>query len=106
MKLLAAGDESESWKIFEIAVKQSFSQEISRLNGEMEKVRVESENMFGDRIMQLKAEHEAEIGDLSSTFHPNKGSQPLPDPQFFLNIVQKAFDPPPLRFEHHVANFF
>ena len=24
----------------------------------------------------------------------------------FLNIVQKAFDPPPLRFEHHVANFF
>ena len=24
----------------------------------------------------------------------------------FLNIVQKAFDPPPLRFEHHVAIFF
>ena len=24
----------------------------------------------------------------------------------FFNIVQKAFDPPPLRFEHHVANFF
>ena len=24
----------------------------------------------------------------------------------FLNIVQKAFDPPPLRFEHYVANFF
>ena len=24
----------------------------------------------------------------------------------FLNIVQKAFDPPPLRFEHHVANCF
>ena len=50
MKLLAAGDESESWKIFEIAVKQSFSQEISRLIGEMEKVRAESENMIGDRI--------------------------------------------------------
>ena len=24
----------------------------------------------------------------------------------FLNIVQKAFDPPPLSFEHHVVNFF
>ena len=23
----------------------------------------------------------------------------------FLNIVQKAFDPPPLSFEHHVVNF-
>ena len=23
----------------------------------------------------------------------------------FLNIVQKAFDPPPLLFEHHVVNF-
>ena len=24
----------------------------------------------------------------------------------FFNIVQKAFDPPPLSFEHHVVNFF
>ena len=24
----------------------------------------------------------------------------------FLSIVQKAFDPPPLSFEHHVVNFF
>ena len=24
----------------------------------------------------------------------------------FLNIVQKAFDPPPLSFEHHVVIFF
>ena len=24
----------------------------------------------------------------------------------FLNIVQKAFDPPPLRFEHYVVIFF
>ena len=23
----------------------------------------------------------------------------------FLNIVQKAFDPPPLSFEHYVVNF-
>ena len=23
----------------------------------------------------------------------------------FFNIVQKAFDPPPLLFEHHVVNF-
>ena len=23
----------------------------------------------------------------------------------FFNIVQKAFDPPPLSFEHHVVNF-
>ena len=70
MKLLAAGDESESWKIFGIAVKQSFSQEISRLIGEMEKVRVESENMIGDRIRQLKAKHEAEIGDSLIHFSP------------------------------------
>ena len=25
--------------------------------------------------------------------------------QFFFNIVQKAFDPPPLLFEHYVVNF-
>ena len=24
----------------------------------------------------------------------------------FFNIVQKAFDPPPLSFEHHVVIFF
>ena len=24
----------------------------------------------------------------------------------FFKIVQKAFDPPPLSFEHHVGNFF
>ena len=24
----------------------------------------------------------------------------------FLNIVQKAFDPTPLRFEHYIAKFF
>ena len=30
----------------------------------------------------------------------DKGSRPLRKVQFFFNIVQKAFDPPPLLFEH------
>ena len=30
-----------------------------------------------------------------------KGSHPLRKVQFFFNIVQKAFDPPPPSFEHH-----
>ena len=30
----------------------------------------------------------------------DKGSPPLRKVQFFFNIVQKAFDPPPLLFEH------
>ena len=34
-----------------------------------------------------------------------KGSRPVRKVQFFFNIVQKAFDPPPLSFEHHVVNF-
>ena len=34
-----------------------------------------------------------------------KGSHRPPKVQFFFNIVQKAFDPPPLSFEHYVVNF-
>ena len=30
----------------------------------------------------------------------SKGSHPFKKVQFFFNIVQKAFDPPPLLFEH------
>ena len=38
---------------------------------------------------------------------PNKGCPPLQNLQVFYNIVQKAFaPPPPLRFEHYVANYF
>ena len=35
----------------------------------------------------------------------NKGSHRVRKVQFFFNIVQKAFDPPPLLFLHHVLNF-
>ena len=37
----------------------------------------------------------------------NKGCHPSPDPQFFWTLFKKPLTPrPPLRFEHHVANFF
>ena len=48
----------------------------------------------------------AEISILIFLPSKAKGCPPLPNLQFFLNIVQKAFDPPPpLRFEHYDANF-
>ena len=34
-----------------------------------------------------------------------KGSLHTRKEQFFFNIVQKAFGPPPLLFEHYVVNF-
>ena len=37
--------------------------------------------------------------------HCTKGSHRVRKVQFFFNIVQKAFGPPPLLFEHHVVNF-
>ena len=37
---------------------------------------------------------------------PSKGSHPPPDPQFFLNIVQKAFDPPPFVLNITLQIFF
>ena len=48
---------------------------------------------------------------VSSVCQSDRSSSSLGEPTatrsaVFLNIVQKAFDPPPLRFEHHVANFF
>ena len=34
------------------------------------------------------------------------GKPPFKKSAVFFNIVQKAFDPPPLSFEHYVGNFY
>ena len=38
--------------------------------------------------------------DDNDDWYTDKGSRHFKKVQFFLNIVQKAFDPPPLLFEH------
>ena len=37
--------------------------------------------------------------------HSGLGKPPCKKSAVFFNIVQKAFDPPPLLFEHYVVNF-
>ena len=43
---------------------------------------------------------------LCITCMSSKGCPPSPDPLFFLTLFKKPLPPPPLRFEHYVANFF
>ena len=56
----------------------------------------------------LKMDFSLEFDQLSTCF--SEVMKPLGKPSFkksaiFFNIVQKAFDPPLLSFEHYVVNF-
>ena len=51
----------------------------------------------------LKVDREFEF--LEKSRETRLGMPSFQKSEVFLNIVQKAFDPPPLSFEHHVVNF-
>ena len=60
----------------------------------------------GERANNTKEEEERATIYKYSALQWSLGEPTATRSAVFLNIVQKAFDPPPPRFEHHVANFF